>query len=156
MSVAIVTGSSGLVGSEATIFLHGKGLEVVGIDNNLRKQFFGEESCTDWRAQDLKKKLRNFTHQAVDIRDRNTIDAIFKKYGSQISLVVHTASQPSHDLAAKDPFVDFSVNASGTLVLLEAVRRYCPDSVFIFTSPNKVYGDAPNYLPLVDPDTRWQ
>jgi CDP-paratose 2-epimerase len=156
MSLAIITGSSGLVGSETAIFLHGKGLEIVGIDNNLRKQFFGEESCTDWRAQELKKTLRNFTHYSVDIRERDTINAIFEKYGSRISLVVHTASQPSHDLAAKDPFLDFSVNAAGTLVLLEAARRHCPDCVFIFTSTNKVYGDAPNHLPLVEQETRWE
>ena len=156
MSVAVVTGSSGLVGSESAISFHEKGLEIVGIDNNLRKVFFGEEGSTEWRTDILKASLRNFTHYPADLRDKRSIESIFRTYGANITLVIHTASQPSHDWAAKDPFTDFSVNATGTLILLEAARRYSPDAVFIFTSTNKVYGDTPNHLPLLEQETRWE
>ena len=156
MSVAIVTGSSGLIGSETVKFLHEKGMDIVGIDNNMREYFFGEDGSTDWNTNLLKTSLQNFTHVPGDIRDQETIDRIFRQHGQDISLIVHTASQPSHDWAAKEPLTDFTVNANGTLVLLEATRRYCPEAVFIFTSTNKVYGDTPNELPLVEHETRWE
>ena len=156
MSVAVVTGSSGLIGSETVKFLHEKGLRVVGIDNNMREYFFGRDGSTEWNAELLKRSLKNFTHVPADVREREEIFDLFKKYGSDISLVVHTAAQPSHDWAAREPFTDFTVNANGTLVLLEATRQYCPDAAFIFTSTNKVYGDTPNYLPLVERETRWE
>ncbi|OLB63186.1 MAG: NAD-dependent epimerase, partial [Nitrospirae bacterium 13_2_20CM_2_61_4] len=156
MSVAIVTGSSGLVGSETVKLLHEKGLDIVGIDNNMREYFFGEDGSIEWNTTLLKKSLKNFSHVPVDIRDQEGIERIFKQRGRDISLIVHAASQPSHDWAAKEPFTDFTVNANGTLVLLEATRRYCPEAVFIFTSTNKVYGDKPNELPLVEHETRWE
>lgn len=156
MSVAIVTGSSGLIGSETARFLHEKGLEVVGIDNNLRSYFFGPESSTDWNTQRLKKDLKHFDHHAVDIRDQEGLFKIFREKGKDVALVVHTAAQPSHDWAAREPFTDFGVNANGTLNVLEATRQFCPNAVFIFTSTNKVYGDTPNRLPLVEKPKRWE
>lgn len=155
MSVAIVTGSSGLIGSETVHFLLNQGLYVVGIDNNMRECFFGAEASTSWNTRQL-RQLSNFSHCDLDIRDQGAIDAVFMRYGDAISLVVHTASQPSHDWAAKDPFTDFTVNANGTLTLLEATRHHCSDAAFIFTSTNKVYGDTPNALPLVERETRWE
>jgi CDP-paratose 2-epimerase len=156
MSIAIVTGSSGLIGSETAKFLHEKGMDVVGIDNNMREYFFGADGSTEWNTTLLKQSLKNFTHIPADIRDQESIGRIFSESGKEISLVVHAASQPSHDWAAREPFTDFTVNANGTLVMLEAARNYCPDAVFIFTSTNKVYGDKPNELPLVELDTRWE
>jgi CDP-paratose 2-epimerase len=156
MSVAIVTGSSGLIGSETANFLHEKGMHVVGIDNDMRKYFFGDDASTDWNTRQLQKSLKNFQHHPIDIRDEEKITRIFSEFGKNISLVVHTAAQPSHDWAAKEPFTDFTINANGTLVMLEATRRHCPDAAFIFTSTNKVYGDKPNYLPLVEHETRWE
>ena len=156
MSIAIVTGSSGLIGSETVKFLHEKGMDVVGIDNNLREYFFGADGSTEWNTNLLKKSLKHFTHIHADIRDQENIERIFSERGNEISLVVHAACQPSHDWAAREPFTDFTVNANGTLVMLEATRTYCPDAVFIFTSTNKVYGDKPNELPLVELETRWE
>jgi CDP-paratose 2-epimerase len=156
MSVAVITGSSGLIGSETAKFLHEKGLHIVGIDNNLRRYFFGADGSTEWNTDQLKRTLGNFTHVPSDIRDQEAIFTLFNRLGHNITLVVHTAAQPSHDWAAKEPMTDFTVNANGTLVLLEATRRYCPEAVFIFTSTNKVYGDTPNYLPLVECETRWE
>ncbi|MCU1289131.1 MAG: NAD-dependent epimerase [Acidobacteria bacterium] len=156
MSVAIVTGCSGLIGSEATRFFHKQGFEVIGIDNNMREYFFGKDGSVNWNTQSLKRDLKNFTHYSADIRHENAIRDIFRRYGKNISVVIHTAAQPSHDWAAKEPLTDFSINATGTLVLLEAVREFCPDAPFIFTSTNKVYGDTPNYLPLVEKDMRWE
>lgn len=156
MSVAIITGSSGLVGSEATRFLHAKGLQVIGIDNHLRGHFFGSDGSTKQNTEILIRDLPGYHHKEIDIRDQQSVTEIFAHYGAEISLIVHAAAQPSHDWAARDPLTDFSVNATGTLILLEAVRRYCPDAVFIFVSTNKVYGDAPNRLPLVELETRWE
>ncbi len=156
MSVAIITGSSGLVGSETVKFLHAKGLEVVGIDNNLRSYFFGADGSTDWNAQKLQKSLPKYTHLSFDIRDQKAIDQLFAKYGKNVTTVVHCAAQPSHDWAAKEPVTDFTVNALATCYLLEATRTHCPDAAFIFTSTNKVYGDTPNYLPLIEAATRWE
>lgn len=123
MSIAIVTGSSGLIGSETVKFLHEKGLDVVGIDNNLRKYFFGEDGSTDWNTRHLTRTLANFRHAPVDIRDQEGIDPIFRELGARVTLVVHTAAQASHNWAAKEPLTDFTVNANGTLVLLEATRK---------------------------------
>jgi CDP-paratose 2-epimerase len=156
MSVALITGSAGLIGSEAVRFFAGLGMQVVGIDNDMRKFFFGEEASTTWNRKRLESDVPNYEHHDVDIRDYGQIEAIFQKFGKDITLIIHTAAQPSHDWAAKDPFSDFSVNANGTLNLLEATRHYCPDSAFIFTSTNKVYGDLPNALPLIEQEKRWE
>jgi len=157
MPVAIVTGSAGLIGSEASRHFANVGLDVVGIDNDMRREFFGEEASTSRQRERLQDELGDrYRHINGDIRDREQIDSLVKKLGSEIALVVHAAAQPSHDWAARDPHTDFSVNACGTLNLLEAVRRHAPDAVFIFTSTNKVYGDAPNRLPLVELETRWE
>lgn len=157
MSIVIVTGSAGLIGSEASLYFAEKGLHVVGIDNNMRKIFFGDEASTDWQRQRVEKALGDkYTHVSIDIRDTNAINTLFKKYGSEIKLIVHTAAQPSHDWAARDPLMDFSVNANGTLNLLQAMRDFAPEAVFIFTSTNKVYGDTPNRLPLVELEKRWE
>ncbi len=154
--IGIVTGSAGLIGAESVRFFSSKGFQIVGIDNDMRKQFFGDEASTEWSRRDLESKIPSYTHRAIDIRDRQAIDSLFADYGSDIKLIVHTAAQPSHDWAAKDPHTDFSVNATGTLNLLEATRQYCPKASFIFTSTNKVYGDNPNLLPLVELATRWE
>ncbi len=156
MSVAIVTGSSGLIGSETAKFLDAKGLHVVGVDNDMRRYFFGQEASTDWNTRQLQNTLKDFEHHATDVRDAEAIGRIFERFGREVSLVVHTAAQPSHDWAAREPFTDFTVNANGTLVMLEAARQHCPDAVFVFTSTNKVYGDTPNALPLVETETRWE
>ncbi len=156
MSVAIITGCSGLIGSEATKFFHTKGFDVVGIDNNMREYFFGRDGSVAWNTQALKAELPRFVHHPADIRNEGAMRNIFRKYGKDISVVIHAAAQPSHDWAAKEPLTDFSVNALGTLILLEAVRKYCPDAPFIFTSTNKVYGDTPNLLPLVEKESRWE
>lgn len=156
MGTAIVTGSSGLIGSETVKFLHQQGMDVVGIDNHMRSYFFGNDGSVEWNTRELVASLPRFRHHDVDIRDAAAIDAIVSDLGSSVDLVVHTAAQPSHDWAAREPMTDFSVNANGTLVMLEAARRFCPDAVFIFTSTNKVYGDTPNELPLVELDRRWE
>jgi CDP-paratose 2-epimerase len=156
MSVAIITGSAGLVGSEATAYFARQGMDVIGVDNGMRKQFFGEDASTAWQQERLTSELSNYTHYEVDIRDADGIADVFKRYQGDISLVLHTAAQPSHDWAASDPFVDFTVNANGTSVMLESTRLYAPDAAFIFTSTNKVYGDRPNYLPLEKSSTRWE
>lgn len=156
MSVAIVTGSSGLVGSETVRFLHQQGMKVVGIDNDLRSYFFGAEGSTQWNTKALTSQFKDFDHHNVDIRDKDKIFGLFERYAKDIALVVHCAAQPSHDWAAREPFTDFSVNANGTLVMLEAARKHSPDAVFIFTSTNKVYGDTPNLLPLVEKEARWE
>jgi len=156
MSNVIITGSSGLVGSEAVSFFCEKQFDVKGIDCDFRKYFFGEEASTDWKRKLLEEKFSRFEHSNIDIRDSNAIERIFDKYNSDIDLVIHTAAQPSHDWAAKEPVVDFNINANGTLNLLESTRKYAPNAVFIYTSTNKVYGDTPNRLPLYDKKRRWE
>ena len=156
MSVAIVTGSGGLVGSACVRFFHELGMDVVGIDNDMRSYFFGSEASTGWNTSELVKSLPRFVSHSVDIRSEPEINELFARYGQSIEVIIHTAAQPSHDWAAREPLVDFSVNATGTLVLLEAARAHCSDAVFIFTSTNKVYGDTPNSLPLSELDTRWE
>lgn len=155
MSIAIVTGSGGLVGSEtARLFLE-KGLTVVGIDNDMRGTFFGPEASTRWQT-DLLETRTGYTHHAADIRDAPAIGAIFARFGRDIAAVVHCAAQPSHDWAANDPVADFTINANGTQTLLEATRKHAPDAVFVFVSTNKVYGDRPNHLPLIELETRFE
>jgi CDP-paratose 2-epimerase len=156
MKIALITGSGGLIGSEAVSFFADKFDHVIGIDNNLRQYFFGKEASTDWNRNRLTEKFSNYRDYSIDIRNYADLEVLFKKYGNDVSLIVHTAAQPSHDWAAKEPLTDFSVNATGTINLLELTRVYCPDAVFIFTSTNKVYGDNPNLLPLVEQDTRWE
>jgi CDP-paratose 2-epimerase len=157
MAVVIVTGSAGLIGSETVQFFCDKGFEVVGIDNDMRRRFFGAEASTDWNKTQLERRFpHSYTHASIDIRDEAAVDQLFERYGNAVQLVVHTAAQPSHDWAAREPLTDFTVNANGTLNLLEATRRFAPEAVFIFTSTNKVYGDTPNRLPLIEQETRWE
>ncbi|GGR06727.1 NAD-dependent epimerase/dehydratase family protein [Deinococcus ruber] len=156
MSVVIITGSAGLIGSEAVRFFASLGMNVVGLDNDMRRYFFGDEASTRWNRSLLERQVRGYTHLELDIRDAAAVDEVFQRYGAEVALVIHTAAQPSHDWAARDPFVDFGVNANGTLNLLEAARHHCPDAPFIFTSTNKVYGDTPNALPLIELEQRWE
>lgn len=164
MKYALVTGSAGLVGSESVRFFIDKGYTVVGIDNNMRSYFFGAEASTDWNRQELEKKYADrYIHKVADIRDNAAIEAIFKEYaaksndsGNSFDIIIHTAAQPSHDWAAKEPLTDFGVNATGTLVMLENFRLHAPKATFIFTSTNKVYGDRPNLLPLIELETRYE
>ncbi len=157
MSVALITGSAGLIGSEAARFFAGLGMDIVGVDNDMRRVFFGDEASTAWNRSRLEQELGGqYRHHTIDIRDAAALDALFKAHGKAITLVIHTAAQPSHDWAARDPGMDFSVNATGTLNVLEATRQHCPEAVFIFTSTNKVYGDTPNRLPLIEQELRWE
>lgn len=152
---ALVTGSGGLIGSGAAKFFAEKGFEIVGVDNDMRSYFFGEEASTKGNLKKVEDQLKSsYSHYQADIRDNDAIAKIFKKH--QFDIIIHTAAQPSHDWAAREPMTDFSVNATGTLVMLENMRQYCPDAVFIFTSTNKVYGDTPNRLPLVELEKRWE
>ncbi|HEV8284105.1 MAG TPA: NAD-dependent epimerase/dehydratase family protein [Chitinophagaceae bacterium] len=156
MSVAIITGSAGLIGSESVEFFSSKFDTIIGIDNNMREYFFGDDGSTEWNKNRLEKTVSNYKHYKTDIRSYGEIEQIFNNYNTDIRLIIHTAAQPSHDWAAKEPLIDFHVNATGTLNLLEVTRQYCPKAVFIFTSTNKVYGDNPNLLPLVEKETRWE
>ncbi len=156
MKVALITGSAGLIGSESVEFFSIKFDLVVGIDNNTREKFLGGDASTSWNEKRLKHEIKNYKHYHVDIRDQKSVGKIFHKYGDDIKLIIHTAAQPSHDWAARNPIDDFSVNANGTLVLLELTRKYVPEAVFIFTSSNKVYGDKSNTLPFVELETRWE
>ena len=157
MSVAIVTGAAGLIGSESAAHFAELGYTIVGVDNDMRKQFFGDEASTEWNRRSLQRALGSkYRHHDMDIRDVAAIDRLFAEYGSSIEVVIHTAAQPSHDWAAQDPTTDFTVNANGTLSLLEATRNRAPKAAFIYTSTNKVYGDTPNRLPLREEETRWE
>ena len=156
MDVAIVTGSNGLVGSEAVRFLSRQGMQVVGIDNDLRKHFFGDGASTRRVRDELMREIPEYDHRDIDIREIESLRSIFGDFNTDIKLIVHAASQPSHDWSARDPLLDFSVNAQATLQLLELTRQWCPDAVFEFMSTNKVYGDTPNRLPLVELDSRWE
>lgn len=156
MAIVIVTGSSGLIGSETARFFHAQGLDIVGIDNDMRRYFFGAEASTARNTASLQRDLKNFRHVDLDVRDQEGVFALFSEYGDDIAAVIHTAAQPSHDWAAREPLTDFTVNANGTLTLLEATRRYAPAVPFIFTSTNKVYGDLANSLPLVERELRWE
>ncbi|MEA2472194.1 MAG: CDP-paratose 2-epimerase, partial [Thermoleophilaceae bacterium] len=141
-----------MIGSECVRFFSDVGFDVVGIDSNAREYFFGPDAATDWNKRLLEKRYPSYTHIHADIRDTEAVGHLFENY--RFDLVIHAAAQPSHDWAAREPVTDFTINANGTMVLLEAVRKYTPDAVFIFTSTNKVYGDTPNRLPLVEEDTR--
>src|SRR6516162_6687888 len=154
MPVALVTGSSGLVGSEVSAYLCARGWRVHGVDSNQRAVFFGPAGDTRWNERRLRQTLRTFDHHAIDIRDRREITTLVE--ATRPALIVHAAAQPSHDLAASIPFDDFETNAVGTLNLLEAARRFCQESPFIFMSTNKVYGDAPNSIPLKELPNRWE
>lgn len=156
MAIVVVTGSAGLIGSETVKRFHAEGFDVVGIDNDMRAYFFGNEASTSWNRERLINELPRYQHHNYDIRDFAQLERVFAQYAKDIVLVVHAAAQPSHDWAAREPFTDFTINANGTLNLLEATRKYCPDAVFIFTSTNKVYGDTPNSLPLIELDERWE
>ena len=156
MAVAIVTGSAGLIGSDAVRFLAGQGFDVAGIDNDMRRYFFGPSASTNGERAVLERSVAGYRHFESDIRDASAVDAIFARYAADVAIVIHSAAQPSHDWAATEPLTDFSINANGTLNLLEATRKYCPDCVFIFVSTNKVYGDTPNRLPLVELAKRWE
>ena len=154
MAVAVVTGSGGLIGSESVRHLAEEGWDVVGLENDMRASFFGPEASTAHVTEDLVERFDNFRSVDLDIRDAESIDRIFAEYGAKIELVIHTAAQPSHDWAAREPQTDFGINANGTLNLLEAVRAHCPDASFVFCSTNKVYGDTPNRMPLQDLEMR--
>jgi len=153
MKRVLVTGSSGLIGSEAVEHYDRNGNEVHGLDNNMRREFFGEKGDTLWNLRRLQAATSNFTHHAIDIRDRAAVMEFFRAHS--FDLIIHCAAQPSHDRASAIPLDDFDVNAVGTLNLLEATRQHAPEAVFIFMSTNKVYGDAPNELPLIEHETRW-
>ncbi len=155
-TVAVVTGSLGMIGAEAALFYGKASAIVVGVDNDLRRYFFGPEASTLTTLEALKAELgTRYRHHHVDIRDRAAIKKIFNHYGNDIELIIHAAAQPSHDWAGQEPVTDFSINATGTLNLLEAMREHCPDAVFTLMSTNKVYGDNPNRLPLIEEETRW-
>lgn len=157
MKSIIITGSGGLVGSEAARFFHAKGFQVLGIDNDKRSYFFGEAASTKWKVEQLQKELPHYIHYNEDISDLDFLEnEIFKKYQRDIQLILHCAAQPSHDWAAREPLTDFDINATSTLKLLECARKYTPEVVFIFTSTNKVYGDRPNKLPLIETARRWE
>jgi CDP-paratose 2-epimerase len=154
MPVAVVTGSGGLIGSESVAHFVEQGFDVLGIENDMRAQFFGPGASTRSVTERLLRSYSEFHSLELDVRDGDGVERLFERHGSDIELVVHTAAQPSHDWAASAPHTDFEVNANGTLNLLESTRRHASGASFIFTSTNKVYGDAPNRLPLVELDTR--
>lgn len=157
MKTVLVTGSNGLIGSEAVAFFCDRGFRTVGLDNDMRKSFFGEGASTEWNRHRLLNKYPDtYTHYDIDIRNNEAVEQVFAKHARDIDLIIHAAAQPSHDWAATDPFTDFTVNANGTLVMLENTRLSCPDATFIFCSTNKVYGDRPNSLPLLEQATRWE
>ena len=156
MSLVLVTGSCGLVGSESVKFFCSKGFDVIGIDNNSRLKFFGKDGDTSWVKNNLIKFYKNYIHKSIDIRNFSALEKIFKKYKNSIKLIIHSAAQPSHDWAKEKPFIDFNINALGTLNLLNLTKKYCYNAPFIFLSTNKVYGDNPNLLPLKELKTRWE
>ena len=156
MSVILVTGSAGLIGAETVRRFTQDGYTVAGIDNDMRAYFFGPEGSTKWSAERLQQDCPTYRHHEADIRDAVALERVFQEYAGSITAVIHTAAQPSHDWAAREPLTDFGVNAVGTLNMLELTRKHCSDAAFIFTSTNKVYGDTPNALPLVEQETRWE
>ena len=150
MSLVLITGSCGLVGSESSLYFAKKGYKILGIDNNARKSFFGKEGDISWMKEKLKKNIKSYRHFNIDIRNYSNLKKIFSKYRKNIKLIIHAAAQPSHDWAKNKPFIDFEINATGTLNLLELTKIYCIKTPFIFMSTNKVYGNNPNFLPLVE------
>ena len=156
MSIALITGSCGLVGSESVDFFSNKGFEIIGIDNNLRQHFFGKNASVIWQKKKLIKTYKKYKHFNTDIRNYNGLKKIFKKFKKNIKIIIHCAAQPSHDYGKKFPVIDFNVNATGTLNLLELTKIYCPNAIFIFMSTNKVYGDNPNKLNIIEKSKRWE
>lgn len=156
MKICIITGSNGLVGSESVRFFSSKKFKVIGIDNNFRKFFFGKNGDTSWVKKKLNSEFKNYSHYHCDIRHKNKISNIFKKYSKDIELIIHCAAQPSHDWAYQDPNLDFEINANGTLNLLKNFHKYCPKGVFINLSTNKVYGDNPNKLNFFEKKLRYE
>jgi CDP-paratose 2-epimerase len=156
MKIAIVTGSAGLIGSQACDFFSKRGYKIIGIDNDMRAYFFGEGSSTKDSLESLKSNINDYEHYNIDIRDYQKINEVFSKYSNDIDIVIHTAAQPSHDWAANEPLTDFSINATGTMNMLEVTRLNCPKATFIFTSTNKVYGDTPNRLGIQERNTRYE
>lgn len=157
MRVAIVTGSAGLIGAETVRRFISEGYTVAGVDNDMRAYFFGPEGSTRWAGARLREQFGDrYREHSVDIRDMAALETVFAEYGGDIAAIIHTAAQPSHDWAAREPLTDFGVNAVGTVNMLELTRKYAPSAPFIFTSTNKVYGDTPNYLPLVELEERWE
>jgi CDP-paratose 2-epimerase len=156
MSIALITGSSGLIGSESALFFSIKGMEIVGIDNNFRQVFFGNEGSTIWQKNRLRKKINKFNHFNTDVRNFSNLEKIFKKFKKNISVIIHCAAQPSHDYGKNFPMLDFDINAKGTLNMLELTKIYCPEAVFIHMSTNKVYGDNPNKLNIIEKSKRWE
>ena len=152
----LVTGATGLIGSETVRHFAALGCRCVGVDNDLRAHFFGPEASTAWNRERLRREVPGYRHLDLDVRDFDGLERVFLELGRDLALVVHAAAQPSHDWAAREPLTDFTVNANGTLHLLELTRRHAPDAVFVFTSTNKVYGDLPNALPLRELDTRFE
>jgi len=151
---ALVTGSCGLIGSEVAVFFARQGFRIVGVDSNHRAVFFGPEGDTSWMRERLQREIPSYRHEAIDIRDRERVLTLMQEV--RPDLIIHAAAQPSHDKAAAIPFLDFEVNALGTLHMLEAARQFCPDSPFVYMSTNKVYGDRPNTIPLKELETRWE
>ena len=156
MSVVLITGSCGLVGSESVKFFSSKGFDVVGIDNNFRLKLFGKDGDINWIKNKLIKEHKNYKHKNIDIRNYSALEKIFQKYKNSFKLVIHSAAQPSHDWAKTKPFVDFGINALGTLNILNLTKKYSNNASFIFMSTNKVYGDNPNLLPLQELKSRWE
>ena len=156
MSIALITGSCGLVGSESALYFSKKGFDIIGIDNNTRKFFFGKDGDVSWVKSKLKKDLKNYKHYNIDIRNYELLKKIFLNYKKKIDVIIHCAAQPSHDWAKDKAFIDFDINARGTLNLLELTKNYCPNVPFIFMSTNKVYGDNPNKLNIKEKDKRWE
>lgn len=154
MKHVLITGSGGLIGSESVKFFSQKGFSVTGIDNDMRRYFFGDEASTSWNVSKIRKEVPSYNHISADIRDKDAIEQIFQN--RHYDIIVHCAAQPSHDWAAREPYTDFEINAFGTLILLENFRKYTPKGVFIFTSTNKVYGDRPNTLPLKEFENRYE
>ena len=156
LNTIIVTGSAGLIGSETVKHFANDGYHIVGIDNDMRSRFFGAEASTRCTRDRLVQTIGDYEHHDIDIRDAGAVRSLFQQHRQRIAAVVHTAAQPSHDWAARDPQTDFTVNANGTLNLLEAAREFCLEAPFVFTSTNKVYGDTPNRLPLRELPMRWE
>jgi len=156
MSIAIITGSGGLIGAESVKFFSKKFSKIIGIDNDLRRYFFGKSASVKTNINLLKKEIKNYNHKYIDIRNNQKMERIFKNYKKNIKFILHCAAQPSHDWAAKEPFTDFTTNTLGTLNILENMRKYCPNAKLAYLSTNKVYGDRPNFLPLKENEKRYE
>ncbi len=155
-NLALITGAGGLIGSESARFFFGKGFRVLGVDNDMRRAYFGREASVAGNIKLLEDELEGYRHFGFDLRDTGKLNDLLEEYAGEIAIIIHAAAQPSHDWAAADPLTDFAVNASSTLNLLETARKFVPGTVFIYTSTNKVYGDTPNSLPLRETESRWE